>query len=402
MPGPSFGKLLNLFQKIGYFPCKKVVKEGDEKTYLEPVKGWLQLVKFLLGFAFINSSGLVLGLVIYCLISSNHAFVDFIPEFWMTGFSLEIEGTILDITVTAASQPILFGIQVLTLWKSHKAKQHLCEAYNYLEEHGPTLNWLSEQEYKKHILKIALIVLGNSFFYAGCSMKLMERFSLGFGVTVPVILIGMALSISLFAPLVAFHLYFLETHWKLQSWIKSLKTDLKTSQDIRLHLAECHCLTKGLHLVSKAISDIVFYLFGFLLLLSVTTYYGLIRYVMTKVFTLATILLVLGYGSHGIFYPYFAYSYCTYSQAIKDSADSIKDILLKSTNCQEAPYMIDGKFLKSMKSHTKQLKQGIVLDLQKFQGFHGNGYFVLGKPLLTSVVTNHNHLFYHSYSIQSV
>ena len=73
---------------------------------------------------------------------------------------------------------------------------------------------------------------------------------------------------------------------------------------------------------------------------------------------------------------------------MKESTDTLQDLLLSNTNTQDGPYILDGKILKSMKSHSKTLKQKAILDLKKFNGYHGNGYFVLGKPLLTSVVTN--------------
>ena len=43
----------------------------------------------------------------------------------------------------------------------------------------------------------------------------------------------------------------------------------------------------------------------------------------------------------------------------------------------------------------------IALGLGEFQGFHGNNYFVLGKPLLTSITANFINLSYHTCAIQS-
>ena len=97
---------------------------------------------------------------------------------------------------------------------------------------------------------------------------------------------------------------------------------------------------------------------------------------------------MMGTGFFGVFFIYLTYSYCIFSQSIKDSADEIKDIILKSSIGDEDTYVLDGKILRSMQSEIKMQKKRIVKGLERFQGYHGNGYFTLGKSLLTSVVAN--------------
>ena len=157
----------------------------------------------------------------------------------------------------------------------------------------------------------------------------------------------------------------------------------------KLHLEECETLLNGLQMFTDAISSMIFWLFSFLLLLSIIEAYLTISYLLSSVeFNSSTLLLMIGFGFFGVFFIYLTYSYCIFSQSVKDSADAIKDIILKSGIGEEDTYVLDGKILRPMQYGIKMQKKRIRLGFEKFQGFHGNGYFTLGKSLLTSVVTN--------------
>ena len=173
----------------------------------------------------------------------------------------------------------------------------------------------------------------------------------------------------IFAPIVSFHLYFLECLSKIESWMNLIKKE--TNQ--KLLLEECNELMSGLHLLTTAVSKIIFWLITSILLLSIVEAYIMITYILAPTeFNQATTFLMVGYGFFGLFFLYFLYSYCTFSQFIKDSSDQIKLILLNNPETNQ----------------TKLLKTRVLLKFETWNGFHGNGYFTLGKSLLTAVVAN--------------
>ena len=265
----------------------------------------------------------------------------------------------------------------------------MCDIFNYLEHHGIFEARLSEKGYISHIVKIAIIVIGQGFFGIGFVLSIQEKFSFGFILLVPYFLCYFILVPILHAPLMALHIYFLEIHWKLQSWMNSLKKGLENNESFGIHLDQCNHLAKVLNMITDTLSEIVFWLFAFFLLLSVIECYTMINFILTHSdLTVATMFLMIGFGFYGIYFLYFAFSYCILSQTIKDSADDIKVILKKTGINKDDFYILQGQILKAMKSRQQILKKQIEMEFKKFQGFHGNGYFVLGKPLLTSVVAN--------------
>ena len=177
----------------------------------------------------------------------------------------------------------------------------------------------------------------------------------------------------IFAPIVSFHLYFLECLSKIESWMNLIKVKLTKETNQNFILDECNELMSGLHLLTDAISSIIFWLITSILLLSIVEAYIMIVYILSPTeFNQATIFLMVGYGFFGIFFLYFLYSYCTFSQFIKDSSDQIKLILLNNPE----------------KDENKIQKTQALLKFETWNGFHGNGYFTLGKSLLTAVVAN--------------
>ena len=152
-----------------------------------------------------------------------------------------------------------------------------------------------------------------------------------------------------------------------------IKVKLAKETNQNFIMDECNELMSGLHLLTDAISSIIFWLITSILLLSIVEAYIMIVYILSPTeFNQATTFLMVGYGFFGIFFLYFLYSYCTFSQFIKDSSDQIKLILLNNPE----------------KDENKIQKTQALLKFETWNGFHGNGYFTLGKSLLTAVVAN--------------
>ena len=79
----------------------------------------------------------------------------------------------------------------------------------------------------------------------------------------------------------------------------------------------------------------------------------------------------------------FAYGYCVFTQDIKDDIHGIKRAIVDLDINPDDLLTSNGKTVRA-----KHLQKRIASGLDEFQGFHGNNYFVLGKPLLTSITAN--------------
>ena len=100
-------------------------------------------------------------------------------------------------------------------------------------------------------------------------------------------------------------------------------------------------------------------------------------------FTAPVILTILGWGATVSLFLWFAYGYCVFTQDIKGDIHGIKVAILDLDIHPDDLWTSNGKTLR-IKHWQKRIASG----LAEFQGFHGNNYFVLGKPLLTSITAN--------------
>ena len=98
---------------------------------------------------------------------------------------------------------------------------------------------------------------------------------------------------------------------------------------------------------------------------------------------LPIIFIICGISGVVSLYIFLAYAYCTYTQDIKDSIHGIKNAILALDLNPEERVIIDGSTIR-----LKHLQERTASGLTEFQGFHGDHYFVLGKPLLTSISAN--------------
>ena len=145
MTRPSFEKLLTVFRKAGYFPCKKHVNtQGGDKTCLKPVKICNQVTKQVVCGIISVFISFAAYFVPYYNTSSHDNMKDFIHDFYMTGFSLK--GSPFDIAVNLSLYPLLIGLHIVMVWKLFKARHMFCEIFNFLEYHCP-VEEIPEKDY---------------------------------------------------------------------------------------------------------------------------------------------------------------------------------------------------------------------------------------------------------------
>ena len=170
----------------------------------------------------------------------------------------------------------------------------------------------------------------------------------------------------------------------LLPWSWSLKEKLNALPSNYNLLEEAKNILSGLEIISKAISKIIFWLFTLILVATIICTYLMVAFFLNQEeFTVPVIFTILGYGGIVSLYIRFAYGYCLFTQDIKDDIHGIKVAILDLDIHPDDLWTSNGKTLR-----VKHWQKRIASGLAEFQGFHGNNYFVLGKPLLTSITTN--------------
>ena len=383
-----FKSILECLQRLGFFCCKQVINVETNAIYLAPIKGWVQCLCYIL-FWIVSTCLQASGYFVAYSSSKRHneTIFHFLDTIYSAGYSFS--NSDFDSLIFKSLTYCVYALHCVMIVVTSQSKKELCEVYNYLESITPTNDLQFARNLKIHSLKIVLIFGCMQICFVGQAMKLVKMLDIKVQNIALIFVTEVVSMFGLFAPIMAFHFYFLDINLKFQSWMTKLKETLRTELVSKLHLGDIEMLMRGLQMFSQAISRIIFWLFNFLMLLSIIEAYLTISYILSPIeFNVATLLLMIGFGFFGVFFLYLSYSYCILSQSVKDSADEIKDIILKSNVGEDDTYVLDGKILRSMQSEIKMQKKRIILGFEQFQGFHGNGYFTLGKSLLTSVVAN--------------
>ena len=381
---PSFWPLISVLQKGGFFPFKKVKDSETGKSSMQPLNGFVHLVIYII------CTTSVIGFYAYSLsLLYSEKFqnaLDFFFKFIEIGAGMQHSA--FDLKVMMSLYGFLICTHCIILSRLVASKQKFCNVYNYFRG-SSSIDYQITMDLKKpfyfHLLKIGIIVSGCSIWIVGYSMNIIDAldvkgiYMLSYGVS-------WILQISwMFGPLMAFHLYFLEIALILNSWILTFKAKLQLEPQVPFKIfQECKQLHNGLQMFTETISPSIFWLFVMNLIMAVVEVYLLVAFFISQdEFGLSIILLMIGYGSFGGLFIFLAERYCNFSQIIKDSIDGIKNDILDLDINEDQVCIIDGNVRK-----LKHVKKRIVSGLDGFQGFHGNGYFTLGKELLTSIVAN--------------
>ena len=382
---PSFWPLLSILQKGGFFPCKKVTNIETQKVTMQPWNGFIQ------GLVYIICSSSIFAFMsfgYYQLYSTSYGTVfDFFIELYQVGSSLQKSS--FDLKVLMTIYALIFFMHAATLAHLIISKNALCDVYNYFNEHASIdfkLISMLMKPFSIHLIKIAFLMFtGWPVYITGLTLNILEGLKYEFAAVIPFMIALLLLLMWGFAPIMAFHLYFLEIALLLNSWILTFQEKLKYVANLTVILQECKKIHVGLQMFASTISKLIFCLFVIILIFGIIEAYLMIAFFISQDdFTLANIFLMLGYACFGCLYLFFAYNYCNFSQCIKDSVDGIKNTILDfEINEYHQVCIIDGKV-----TNIEHAKNRIISGLNAFQGFHGDGYFILGKELLTSIVAN--------------
>ena len=289
MKGPYFGSILTFLQILGIFPCKKILNIETNVVYLEPINGWIQCLSYTLTTVTANLLLAISFFVAYESTTNNPDTAEYL-DFLSFMTLIESKGynfgsSKFDENVFAFLGGLLFVLNFIVFIQLFKSKNTLCNLYKDLEFAVYEINDDIANILKMHVLKIFLILGCMQIVFVGLALKLKDLLDIG---VLNVIFIGCANCLHMFwmcSSILAFHFIFLEFHLKIKSWI------ISTRQTLQLHLEECEALLTGLQMFTNAISSIIFWLFSFLLLLSIIEAYLTISYLLSSVeFNSATLL----------------------------------------------------------------------------------------------------------------
>ena len=376
--------ILESLRKIGIFPCKRVTNEESGKITLVPTNGKLQLLLYCITYSILLTGQISSTILIQSSAGTKLNILDFVIEFYKVGVGLHHSK--FDLKVQGFLFLFIGVIHIIIMISLVAAKQDLCNVFNYLKWNigdnsmancvKKSCNW--------HLIKMGFCVFLFINFLIRFIMKNINHFNLNILTVLPLLTCWFFQNVWFLAPILSFHIYFLEISVMLLPWSWSLKEKLNALPSNYNLLEEAKNILSGLEMISKAISKIIFWLFTLILVATIICTYLMVAFFLNQEeFTVPVIFTILGYGGIVSLYIRFAYGYCVFTQDIKDDVHGIKRAILDLDINPDDLLTSNGKTVRA-----KHLQKRIAYGLDEFQGFHGNNYFVLGKPLLTSITAN--------------
>lgn len=171
------------------------------------------------------------------------------------------------------------------------------------------------------------------------------------------------------SPILVILICFAQSCSLLTDWIRNIKNKLENLKNFE-EIEKLHRL--GLKALNDTFSSFFFFMITFGLIAMITTFYWTTTIIFKPDIEIMNKILI-GLGALMIFFIFFdivIYVNCM-SQIVTDEVQKLKETLL---------------IYKGEVSNDEKFEALYLID--SFHGFDANGYFVLGKPLLTSVAAN--------------
>ena len=323
---PSFWPLLSVLQKAGFFPCKKAKDSDTQKLLMKPVNGFIQSLSYMLVTITVQAIQ-IFGLFLVYSEDKHESFTAFIKKFYKIGSAME--DSEFDSTIMMSLYGFIFITHFAMMSRLVSSKRRLCDVFNYFTETkgiDDKIIKVTKKPFYHHLLKLMVIASGFYAYFLGFSINVIEALDINFTGYIPYLIYTLVSVPWMFAPILAFHLYFLEIALMLHSWILTLKENIKSEVKKTTYLfQECGKVQHGLHMFTEAISQNVFWLFMMNLIMTIVEIYLIVAFFISQdEMTFPNVLLMIGYGGFGGFFIFLTYNYCTFSQLIKDAIDDIK------------------------------------------------------------------------------
>ena len=380
---PSYWAFLNILRVGGFFPCRKITYDETCTDCLEPTNAKSQFLRYVV------STSITIAALVFALTLINDDRYDnlfqFLIELHRIGASLTHSNFDFAVFMTLFTHIIVLNF-IIQL-KMHQSKNDFCQTYNYFKSNfktTPEILGCVKAGFNCHLGKIGILSLGFPTYIIGFSLSSIKFLNLNIITFLPFIVYWILFVAWCFSPMLAFHMYFLEVALKLNAWILTLKDKLLTSNTPLSYFAECKRLLNGMNMFTNTISQTIFWLFTIMLVVSIIEAYLIIAFFLSQdEISVAIVFTMIGYGVFGMLFFFLVQQYCTFSQKIKDESEAVSKVILDIETSTNEVFVIEGKTM-----NIKHAKKRIAIGFQEFQGFHGYGYFTLGKPLYTSIAAN--------------
>ena len=329
--------ILNILEAIGLFPYKV----NDD--FAEAAKTWKFLVKFYMW------SVLVISLEAF-------AFTYYLngPSEWIEVMFEVFKGSTTDL-VALGLMTLSLNIMVLWLtWKNTRLSTDIADYLNFLQN-------ITRYKFSPQFISIL-------FLYGICGAVL------GIGFLYPLLADGRQIAVILFSfahficitwswsTTFVFLWGFSATTEMLCIWISKIKDGLHVNQNPTNEIIRLN--QDGLKRALKVFSDTLVVLIPLLLVCLILASYATLSFLVSTHFNFGKIILTIGYVLSDIMMIRMLYSINMLSQKVMDGIAELKEqIILKDYNSISKPIEV----------------------LNTFEGFDCNGYFTLGRPLLTSI-----------------
>ncbi len=370
-----FWPLLKMLSFIGFFPCQKVTNPESGEVRLSPRNACSVATRQVL------ATLLSYGAAWFCCTYAKANGLDFYGFFQ----KLTLKQSTTDTLSTVGSiilSTILHMVMSKHIWSM---RDSLCE----IQENF--INYKKSKEFKES--KTTSLQVFFSILVIGAFLNMLSMIAtvlLHFTQTkleqgqvwyLALLCFGVACPIALnFTSLFAFFLMYINVNHGLIFWIQHLKRmpHLNQTEDYLRFL-------KSLDLAKQAFSPGLFPWCFISLLIIILSAFKAVSLSMEFTNMKAELFgLFLGLIVIILIYTFIIFSTNVISQALTDQTQGLAKVLKIQVPCSGSPLLqIDGNYVQREKAN-----DFVIEELKAFQGYDGNGFFTLGKSLLTAIIAN--------------
>ena len=188
-------------------------------------------------------------------------------------------------------------------------------------------------------------------------------------------------------PILVFSTAYLFTCKTLLVWINFLKQKIQmdwTNEHVLYRFDDFYNLLEALQLAIKTFSHHILYTTTGALLIVIVLFFRSFSFLMgNQEFDSSIWCFVVGFLLVTSGFVFFITSLNLTSDMLKDELNGLIKVIHDRIFQEHSKAIVSGNVVP-----IKEAKQILLNNLSQFQGFHGMGYFNLGKPLLTGMLAN--------------
>ena len=386
-PFNNFRLLLRFLRFTGFFPFRKVIDPESLSERLVPIKWTIQLLQYSLITVILNAPSVTF--VTYFKLQFNrcsnpiHCYVLLFEE------GIGIKTSKMDIINVIILLSLNFVIHFTLMISIIRSKKKIIELHDYIADfatHDPFVLLKKKREARNRVYFLLLLFVTIISIFSIASFVGFHTSELKFQVWQSLwsSIVVFTQFIWMLSPFLTFYLISTEiASVSLPSWLMEIKKSIINENEISFDVTKK--FMNALQMFCEIIKVDIFILFTIILLAVVLNVYLMVSFfVGDHEMNSGMIVRVVAFGIYGIFFMIIAFDYNYNSQLIYDSTQELKD-LIEAIDTPDNTTLITFNSKEMRPLHAQKL---LIKEIDNFKGFNGNGYFTLGKPLLTSILAN--------------